>query len=288
MPYTNMVLLEAMEFFEFELNRLQNDIDLDRTTTNNNIPDSEWGTIMAYHKAITTAISMVIPAIQDIAPCLKGDNSSDNTSVCKISPKRYDSLRTPTIDTAEVTRPYSCDTEVSMDFSDYDSIETIKSIYQTINFFQHADTKDMCFDLDDTYQQCTSYRPQYHEMVVHYTARFLPNIQRVLFVGGGDSMLLHEVLQYPNLEFVIGLELDQKVTRSSFKHFGTQPHWDNPKVQRWFGDGAKSGLMLPQEYFGTFIIWFWWTFPKQVCYTSNSVDPSGENDNSNNGIDLAI
>jgi hypothetical protein len=28
------VLLEAMEFFEFELNRLQNDIDLDRTTTN--------------------------------------------------------------------------------------------------------------------------------------------------------------------------------------------------------------------------------------------------------------
>jgi len=40
--------------------------------------------------------------------------------------------------------------------------------------------------------------------------------------------------------------------RSSFKHFGTQQHWDNPKVQWWFGDGAKSLLMLPEEYFGTF------------------------------------
>ena len=88
-------------------------------------------------------------------------------------------------------------------------------------------------------------------------------------------MLLHEVLKYPKLEFVVGLELgmfriivvvfsllstsqlvlyvsDQTVTRGAFKHFGTQPHWDNEKVQWWYGDAAKSLLMLPKEYFGTF------------------------------------
>ncbi|EED88836.1 hypothetical protein THAPSDRAFT_264237, partial [Thalassiosira pseudonana CCMP1335] len=75
--------------------------------------------------------------------------------------------------------------------------------------------------------------------------------KRVVFVGGGDSMLLHEVLKYEGLEMVLGLELDQKVT-NSFEHFKTQPHFSNPKVQWWFGDGAKSLTLLPRSYFGTF------------------------------------
>jgi S-adenosylmethionine/arginine decarboxylase-like enzyme len=89
-------------------------------------------------------------------------------------------------------------------------------------------------------------------MFVHYVARYLDDIKRVLWVGGGDSMLLHEIIKYPSLELAVGLELDQQVTRSSFKHFGTQPHWDNDKVQWWYGDAAKSLLMLPREYFGSF------------------------------------
>ena len=101
-------------------------------------------------------------------------------------------------------------------------------------------------------QICESYRPHYHEMAVHHTAFFLNEIKRVLFVGGGDSMLLHESLKYPSLELVVGLELDQIVTRQSFKYFGTQPHYHNKKVQWWYGDAAKSLLMLPKEYFGSF------------------------------------
>ena len=68
-------------------------------------------------------------------------------------------------------------------------------------------------------------------MIVHYTARFIERVERVLFVGGGDSMLLHEILKYPTLQKVVGLELDQLVVRSSFRHFGTQPHFDNDKVE---------------------------------------------------------
>ena len=102
-------------------------------------------------------------------------------------------------------------------------------------------------------QICTSYRPDYHEMVVHNTARYLEEpLKRVVFVGGGDSMLLHDIIKYPTLEKVVGLEIDQRVTRASFEHFGTEPHWDNPKVEWWFGDASKSLLMLPQDYFGSF------------------------------------
>lgn len=102
-------------------------------------------------------------------------------------------------------------------------------------------------------QICTSYRPDYHEMVVHNTVRYLEeDLKRVVFVGGGDSMLLHDIIKYPTLEKVIGLEIDQHVTRASFEHFGSEPLWDNPKVEWWFGDASKSLLMLPQDYFGSF------------------------------------
>lgn len=65
-------------------------------------------------------------------------------------------------------------------------------------------------------------------------------------------MLLHESLKYPNVELVLGLELDQKVVRESLKHFHTQPHFEDPRVQWWFGDAAKSLALLPREWFGTF------------------------------------
>ena len=65
-------------------------------------------------------------------------------------------------------------------------------------------------------------------------------------------MLLHEALKYPNLEKVVGLELDQTVTRKCFKYFRTSPHFDDPRVEWWFGDATKSLLLLPEEYWGSF------------------------------------
>eukprot|EP00934_Nitzschia_sp_Nitz4_P005940 Nitzschia sp. Nitz4//scaffold164_size50480//34280//36571//NITZ4_007006-RA/size50480-exonerate_protein2genome-gene-0.28-mRNA-1//1//CDS//3329538086//5930//frame0 len=96
------------------------------------------------------------------------------------------------------------------------------------------------------------YRPQYHEYMIHSAARYLDSVKRVMFVGGGDSMLLHDALTYPNLELVVGLELDQMVVRKSFKYFHTQPHFDDPRVEWWFGDATKSLLLLWEEYWQSF------------------------------------
>ena len=89
-------------------------------------------------------------------------------------------------------------------------------------------------------------------MSVHFPAAYLQEMKRVVFIGGGDAMLLHETLKYPSVELVLGLELDQKVVRESLKHFRTQPHFEDPRVQWWFGDAAKSLTLLPKEWFGTF------------------------------------
>lgn len=106
--------------------------------------------------------------------------------------------------------------------------------------------------LDDILQICHSYRPHYHEPYVHFPAAYLKEMKRIVFIGGGDAMLLHESLKYPNVELVLGLELDQKVVRESLKHFHIQPHFDDPRVQWWFGDASKSLALIPREWFGTF------------------------------------
>lgn len=90
-------------------------------------------------------------------------------------------------------------------------------------------------------------------MQVHKAAKYVKeDIKRVLFVGAGDNGLLNEIVKYPTLELVVGLELDQHVSRMAFKHFAAKPHFDNPKVQWWFGDASKTLFMLPKEYFGSF------------------------------------
>ena len=45
-------------------------------------------------------------------------------------------------------------------------------------------------------------------------------------------MLLQEILKFQALvELAIGLDLDQKVTRGCFKHFGTQSQFDGVCVK---------------------------------------------------------
>eukprot|EP00984_Skeletonema_dohrnii_P025109 scaffold14225_cov97-Skeletonema_dohrnii-CCMP3373.AAC.1 len=145
----------------------------------------------------------------------------------------------------------SCDTDYDEDNDHTELVAVEHSQYQRVFFEENLVMEDKCLWLDHTMQQCSTFRPHYHEPFVHLSAAYT-DVKRVVFVGGGDSMLLHEVLKYPSLEMVLGLELDQVVTRNSFEHFKTQPHFDDERVQWWFGDGAKSLTLLPREYFGTF------------------------------------
>jgi spermidine synthase len=134
---------------------------------------------------------------------------------------------------------------------EYESMFKVQSQYQSIEFTYGEEEDDTCLWLSGWGQTCSSFR-QYHEALVHYPASFLPQIKRVAYIGGGDNMILHEILKYSSIELVLGLELDQDVVRYSFMNMGTLPYFDDPRVQWWFGDATKSLSMLPQDYFGSF------------------------------------
>jgi len=155
------------------------------------------------------------------------------------------------VEEGEEKPPTTCDSYLKL-AGFKDAVYETRSFYQEVAWSENANKPDVCMSLDDILQICHSYRPHYHEPYVHFPAAYLQEMKRIVFIGGGDAMLLHESLKYPNVELVLGLELDQKVVRESMKHFHIQPHFDDPRVQWWFGDAAKSLALLPREWFGTF------------------------------------
>jgi len=228
------------------------------------IPEREWQIIWDFHKGNTLALELAREYLDKKFEEFKHGGplqcSSPDDEACASNVTaaltyeegnhHYDALGYESDDLDYISP--TCDNGEVMMFHDYNHLESLQTNYQPVGFEYHEDMDDVCMDIDNIVQICSCYRPQYHEFVTHYAARFIDTVKRVLFVGGGDSMLLYEALKYPTLELVVGLELDQTIARKSFKYFQTQPHFDDERVEWWFGDATKSMLLLPEEYWGSF------------------------------------
>ncbi|CAJ1962953.1 unnamed protein product [Cylindrotheca closterium] len=217
------------------------------------IPFDEWDLMLKYYDTITSAVAIAHNSLVSDSAVTSGisplaDSGPDTTESCssengiQTAISHYDDLNAEEDDLDYVTP--KCSEEEWMQFRKYKEIESVRTPYHQVNFFGEPETGDVCMNLDTSLHICTSYRPQHHDMMVHYPARFLKSIKRVLIVGGGTSMLLNEVLKYNTLKQVVVLELDQTITRKSFKHFHSQPHFHNDLVEWWFGDISKSLLHL--------------------------------------------
>ena len=222
------------------------------------IPVKEWESIVHFHEALVLALTEAIATedtagVQDRLSIDSQGRSCDADETCAVNllNARYNLLDVEAEGWAD-EMPLTCDAYGLFGFSEWETLEQDESLHHDIMYSYNAALDDTCYDLDLKVQKCTSYRPQYHESTIHYPAKFIENVKRVFLIGGGDSMLLHEVLKYPTLELVVVLDLDQRVTRGAFKYFGAQPHWDNTKVQWWYGNITKTLQMLPDDFYDSF------------------------------------
>ena len=81
--------------------------------------------------------------------------------------------------------------------------------YQRIVVTQHA--KDVRMYLDGSLQFSSADEYRYHESLVHPGATRLPNMKKVLILGGGDGLALRELMQYPSIESIELIDLDPGV-----------------------------------------------------------------------------
>lgn len=240
------------------LYRFQNTLyNLDGSSPVSDVSQHEWDTIRAYYHAIRDALRYAIHSLVNdgdedaiCKPDMSSNEGACDAALVDVYGIHYDDLKDEE-DYLNYILP-TCSTSQIVEFYNYKDLEQRQTNYQKLGFLERETDNDICMNLESTLQICSNYRPHYHEFFVHFPARFIDTVKRVIFIGGGDSMLLHEVLKYPTLEKVVGLELDQQVTRKSFKYFKSQPHYDNDKVEWWYGDATKSLPLLPADYWGSF------------------------------------
>jgi len=78
----------------------------------------------------------------------------------------------------------------------------------------------------------------YHEMLTHPVLFSHPEPKRVLVIGGGDCGTLREVLRHPEVDEVVQIEIDERVTRLAEEHFPELCEANSdPRVRFEFVDG---------------------------------------------------
>ncbi|KAL7558026.1 hypothetical protein ACA910_016478 [Epithemia clementina (nom. ined.)] len=205
----------------------------------------------------TTTATTLLPGQATPSGTRSTLSSSSSSSSSSFPMRHYDSLHDDHPDALDYQ--FSV-TDRGCDWSGYDwmPVEDLSSSRMSRLRFDHyynprAHVWNSCLQINEWLQSCTTFRPHYHEMVVHYPAQYiLTDIRRVLFLGGGDVMILHEILKFPHLELVLGMELDPQVVRTSFRNSGISPQFEHAAVHWAFGDATKSLLMIPPEWYHTF------------------------------------
>ena len=219
---------------------------LDHTANMTDSHTYERDAIIDYHKAYTEALAMAWMHRHDgvEVDAVTGEQQQDMMD-------GYDSLQKPKGRLAYFQGDYMNCAEGEI-VDDGDLLDRVKGFYQKLEFFYEDTTDNTYMKMADTLHSASNFRLHYHESSIHVPLQYVKDVKRVAYIGGGDNMVLAEVLKYPNIELVVGMELDQQASRSSLKFFGTTPGFHDPRVQWWYGDGAKSLQIIPEEYYGSF------------------------------------
>jgi spermidine synthase len=208
----------------------------------------EYEAIWGFYEAYTEAIHMAWLHRNDVVndPSTKSNGGSQQHNM-----KGYDDLTKFSGPALQTKGQYMCCADGEM-IDDGKLIGEVKGFYQKLKYYYEAESDNTYMIMATWLHSASNFRAHYHESVIHVALQYVKNPKRVAYIGGGDNMVLAEVLKYPGIEKVVGLELDQQACRSSMKYFGTSPAFHDDRVEWWFGNGANSLQLIPEDYFGSF------------------------------------
>jgi hypothetical protein len=246
--YFRRQLKRMVEFLEPKLDKTEEELSNKKVETGNSdaLQPFELASLRQFADALRVALEQAKMAINVRELNYKMDVPFREIKVPKTkrNPNYHDSFPT-----------YNEQDYGALRAEGWETVAQVKSAYQRVEI--KANHENVCFVLDNEPQTCSYFSAHYHDIASHFPTRYLESVKRVAILGGGDSKILQDMLQYNStIEKVIHLELDQVGTRLCFKHFLTDPHFDDNRIEWYFGDAAKSLRMLPSDYFGTFDLVF--------------------------------
>jgi spermidine synthase len=118
-------------------------------------------------------------------------------------------------------------------------IERTKSLYQYVDIFSYPSNEEggmkdsTILTLDTNFQFNTSTEFYYHQAFAHVSIIMNKRIpQKILLLGGGDGLLLRELLKYKEITSIKHIELDKKMLDLAKGRFAelNQHSLDDPRV----------------------------------------------------------
>lgn len=85
-----------------------------------------------------------------------------------------------------------------------------QSMYQKIVVTQWKN--DYWLYLNEHLQFSTYDEPMYHEVITHPMVQLIPDVKKVLILGGGDGCATRELLKYPDIASITLVDLDEALT----------------------------------------------------------------------------
>lgn len=141
-------------------------------------------------------------------------------------------------------------------------IERSKSLYQYVDIFTYPTTdsngtKDSTIlTLDTNFQFNTTTEFFYHQAFAHASIAMNKKVPRhVLLLGGGDGLLLRELLKYKEIESIKHIELDQKMIDLAKGRFAelNKHSFDDPRVHSEINDGFYFVRNTSEKFDAIFI-----------------------------------
>ncbi len=89
----------------------------------------------------------------------------------------------------------------------------------------------------------------YHEMITHVPMAVHPNVKKVLIIGAGDGGVVRELVQYPEIEQIDMVEIDELVVEVCKKYLPkTACCFDDPRLNVFYEDGLRFVRFKENEY----------------------------------------
>lgn len=89
----------------------------------------------------------------------------------------------------------------------------------------------------------------YHEMITHVPMAVHPNVKKVLIIGAGDGGVVRELVQYPEIEQIDMVEIDELVVEVCKKYLPkTACCFDDPRLNIFYEDGLRFVRFKENEY----------------------------------------
>lgn len=141
-------------------------------------------------------------------------------------------------------------------------IERTKSLYQYVDIFTYPNrlegeiTDSTILTLDTNFQFNTATEFYYHQAFAHVSIvmnQVTP--KKVLLLGGGDGLLLRELLKYKDIESIDFIELDAKMLELAKGRFAelNQHSLSDPRVHTQINDGFYYLRNTDNKYDAIFI-----------------------------------